>query len=408
MRFVLLVVSLPLIAAHPRSEAPDNDQTASDTKRVHLPAPFSSKKEPVVCLQGEALTCYSPAYNAPAAIDTNYKPKCSEINFYVDAAFTYWYAGEEGLKLASTGALSNGVSYFATNTKALFQDFSYAPGFQVSFGVMGSHEWIIDAGYTWYRGEFSTSTHSISGTTDTAGVPEATAPTGVQSWLVDDWFLQGTSNQQALSGPAISSKWHLGVDLIDVTASRPYYQGRRLILMPEAGLRAALIRQSLTVDLTENSTIFVTGTEPSQPISSHNHSNSWAIGPRFGLAGQTILPKEFRFEGNLAISLLYTNYTSIKHSEDAASTAFNSGPYKASFNNYSCLRPIGELGLGIGWGRYFRNRDFHIDFSADYDFMLFWGQNMIRKLLDDTLTGTSPFPSDLYLHGLTVTGRFDF
>ena len=69
---------------------------------------------------------------------------------------------------------------------------------------------------------------------------------------------------------------------------------------------------------------------------------------------------------------------------------------------------MAELGLGVGWGSYLRAYDFHIDVSADYDFMIFWSQNMIRKLLDDTLTGTSPSSADLYVHGLTVTGRFDF
>ena len=145
-----------------------------------------------------------------------------------------------------------------------------------------------------------------------------------------------------------------------------------------------------------------------QPIGSRSHSNSWSIGPRVGLDSYCLLPMGFRFEGGLAGSLLFTSYTSIVHREDVASVSFNEGPYSVSYSNYNCLRPMAELGLGFGWGMYLSDRDFHIDFSADYDFMLFWSQNMMRNLLDDTLTGTSPSSSDLYLHGLTLTGRFNF
>lgn len=67
--------------------------------------------------------------------------------------------------------------------------------------------------------------------------------------------------------------------------------------------------------------------------------------------------------------------------------------------DYGCLRPMAELGIGLGWGRYF---------LVSYDFTYMWNQNMMRKLLDDTLTGTASNASDLYFHGLTITGRLEF
>jgi hypothetical protein len=202
------------------------------------------------------------------------------------------------------------------------------------------------------------------------------------------------------------------LDLIDLVASRPFYQGRCVTVSPFAGLRSALIRQSMSVYLNEAATLFngtaLLGAAPSQPLVSHNHSNSWSIGPRVGASSYCLFPQGFRLEGDMAASLLYTRYTSVKHSETVASTAFNPGPYHVAYTDYSCVRPAAEFGLGLGWGRYFSNNDFHLDLSADYDFMIFWSQNMMRKLLDDTLTGTGPAPSDLFLHGLTATARFDF
>ena len=364
----------------------------------------STKSQNTCQTQGEPLTCYGPAYNAPAAIYVN---EMANITTFVDASFTYWYAGEEGLKLATSGVLSSGTDYFAQKTNTLFQSFDYTSGFKAGVGIVGHHEWMLHAEYTWFRGRNTTSSGApLSATELTAGIATATASSGTAVWVVDDWFLQGTPSQ-ALAGPTVSSTWRLSMDLIDAVASRPFYQARKFIAAPFGGLRAAFIRQSMTVNLTESTGLF-SGAVPSGPIQSRNHSNSWAIGPRVGCEGKWLMPVGFRLEGDLALSLLYTSYTSVKHSEDVASSTFNPGPYTASYSDYGCLRPELDLGLGFGWGTYLHNQRYHIDFSADYDFMYFWSQNMMRNLLDDTLTGTSPSSSDLYLHGLTLTGRFNF
>lgn len=362
--------------------------------------------------QGEPLECRNPAYNAPAAINTGHKVE--DTNFFIDAAFTYWFAGEDGLKVASTGVYSSGTGafYFAQNTKTLNQSFDYKPGFKVGLGIIGSHEWVFQAEYTWFRG---TNTKHSSSLSATALVPTAgtvAAPNGINVWVVDDWFLQGTGLGQALAGSSVSSSWRLAMDIADAVVGRPFYQGKCVTISPFAGLRSAWIRQKMNVKLTEAASLF-NGTAlpvvsaPLQPIESRNKSHSWSIGPRVGLDGQLLLPRGFRFEGNFAASLLFTQYD-IHHSEDIGSTAFNLGPYTANVRNYNCLRPEADLGLGIGWGKYIYGRDYHIDFSADYDFMYFWGQNVMRQSLDNTLTGTGPAAGDLYLHGLTFTVRFDF
>ena len=269
---------------------------------------------------------------------------------------------------------------------------------------MVHHQWVGQVEYTWFRGRNVTNSGAVPSGAATAGT--ATALSGNPVWVVDDWFLQGSSVGQALSGTNVKSEWKLAMDLIDLTFSRPFYQGPRLVVSPYGGLRAALIRQSMTVQLTEVTGLFAS--LPPQPIGSRNTSHSWAIGPRFGGTANVLLDMGFRFEGNAAASLLYTQYTTVNHREDPASLTFNPGPYTASYSDYSALRPVAEVGLGFGWGSYLYNQKFHIDFCADYDFTYFWNQNMMRKLLDDTLEGTSPSNADLYLHGLTLTGRFDF
>jgi hypothetical protein len=171
--------------------------------------------------------------------------------------------------------------------------------------------------------------------------------------------------------------------------------------------------QKMHVYLREEPTLFSggalpAGSAPAGSIVSRNFSNCWAVGPRIGMDGYALLPMGFRVEGDFAGSLLYTNYTNLFHTEDVASTAFNPGRYDTKLDGYSAVRPMFELGLGLGWGGYFSSNNYHFDFAASYDFTMMWNQNMMRRLLDTVLTGTGSSPADLYFHGLTLTGRFDF
>jgi hypothetical protein len=360
------------------------------------------KAEAPTCpLEGEPLACgYDAAYNAPAAIGFS----CNDTHFFADGSFTYWYAGQEGMHIASNGVLSPPMVYFPGKVTTVFQLSGYKPGFKAGFGVVTDNEWVVHAEYTWYRGTHTANTGSPPASQSlTAGT--ATALSGTPVWVVDDWFLQGTTDGQALSGSNVSSSWRLAMDLIDVTAGRPFYQGKRVVVSPFGGIRSALIRQKMNVSFIEDPRLYPLNP---QPIKSNNKSNSWSIGPRFGADVDVLLNGGFRLEGELAASLLFTQYTTVKHTEDPAASTFNQGPLKASWRNYNCLRPVVELGLGIGWGQYFSDDQYHADVSLDYDFSLFWEQNMMRRLIDDTLTGTGPASSNLYFHGLTLTVRFDF
>ncbi len=336
------------------------------------------------------------AFNASAATD---------LSFYIDASLLYWYAGEGGLLYATNGILSGGTLYQSTNNQGLFASFDYKPGFKIGVGGLIKHEWVVGLDYTWLRGKNSITKAAPTSPVATSGT--STSLSGTPVWVIQNWFIQPGTNGQALAGTRVASSWHYRIDLIDAMASRPFYQGPALTIVPFGGLRCALIRQKVDVALTQASG--QSGiTLPAQPIHSQTKSDSWAIGPRFGFEANCLLSGGFRFEGDLAASLLYTRYTKVSHKEDAASSTFNSGPYRFSLDPYSCLRPIGELGLGLGWGRYLRCEKYHIDFSASYDFSLFWSQNMMSQLLAEFVTGSASYAEDLYFHGLTLTGRFDF
>jgi hypothetical protein len=77
-------------------------------------------------------------------------------------------------------------------------------------------------------------------------------------------------------------------------------------------------------------------------------------------------------------------------------------------HDYTCLRPMLEANLGLGWGMYLAKNRYHIDLSATYDFNYLFSQNMMRVLNDINLLGSSGNGLDLSLQGLTLSAAFHF
>jgi len=360
------------------------------------------KPQPDCCFyQGDALLgCQcKPAYNLPAAIAVTNK-WCGCYTVFIDASFIYWHADEEGLEVARSAPISpTGAILLPQHRVFLSQDFEYKPGFKVGAGITGENQWMLYSEYTWIRDRMSQSN-------STPPPPDFAVDRGV--WAPTSWFEQSTATGGLIGANAVSSTWHLNMDLADLNLSRPFYQGRALTIAPFAGLQAAWIRQSMVVAIHVAPESFGAGNLLPQPISSVNRSHCWGIGPKIGCNGYCLFPMGFRLQGNASAAVLYTRYTKVVRKENGASTLFSPGPYKAQLTDYNCLRPISELGLGIGWGSYLSCQNYHIDFSATYDFLIFWQQNMMRKLADMGESSLGNAPLDLHLHGLTLTGRFDF
>ncbi len=73
------------------------------------------------------------------------------------------------------------------------------------------------------------------------------------------------------------------------------------------------------------------------------------------------------------------------------------------------LRAHADFELGLGWGTYFDNNNWHIDFSATYGFQIFWDQNMFRNFESSVAPAKSFAPNgNLYVHGVTLNADFDF
>jgi hypothetical protein len=325
---------------------------------------------------------FPAAYNAPARIDVN-----KSWDIFFTCSFIYWHADQEGMDIAFPTNATTGP--YSVNTHVLQQPFEYKPGFKVGMGVDFDYDnWIGNLEYSWFR--------STTATGWKAAPPDSRGTTYL--WALSDWYYYGATNAYATD---LYSKWNLKMDLLDATLSRPFYQGTKLTILPFGGLRAAWMRQMLHIKANE----YLIAAP--NPIVSKTLSNSWALGPRVGCQCHWLLGWGFRFEGDVAGSLLYTRYTTLAHREDdpaAAGTIL----YSADSNDSSVLRPMGDMEIGLGYGTYLNRQTYHFDLLATYDFNVMWGQNMMRELVNAFVFGETSEAGDLHLHGLTITARLDF
>lgn len=340
--------------------------------------PTQQQKNPCACLeQGMGLPtekkCFPAAYNAPASIATS----CS-WDFDVFASFLYWHVSQEDMDIAHAAMSATQVGAVA------YQNFDYKPGFKLGVGFDTNYDdWVGWVEYTWMH---QTTSSSYSPPAQTSGA------TG--SWASQDWFINYLAVLGSPNG-LVSSSWKMNLDMLDAVFSRPYYQGTQLTMSPYAGLRSLWLRQRLKVNLAITAS-------PGFAYAI-NQSHAWSIGPVGGMMGHWLIGQGLRFEGNAGGSLLYMQYTSVGHKElDSGTTVLTAGT-----SDLNALRPTTEFGVGLGWGSYYSCQQFYFDVSARYDFMVLWNQNVLRQLVGN-LAGYTEGPGNLYLHGLTVSARFDF
>lgn len=330
---------------------------------------------------------------------------CSQSYFsdvFVNAAFTYWQANQEGLDIANSGVVArNGIGGFviasARNSHVLDQDFDYAPGFKVGIGAKFCGCWDLLAEYTWFRN----TNHENCKTAPHL----STCLDNVKSvWVLNDWFIQTTDQGQTIAASKVSSKWRLEIDLLDASLGRSLCVDDCYGVAMFFGLRWARIDQNFNVCIDVPQEL-IGSVDSVYGVHSKNSSSSWGIGPRIGLNNYYLLGKGWRIQGDVAVSLLYTEYK-LSHHEDVAAINLDPSVLNTKLHDYNCLRPNLEMKLGLGWNTCFCNCI--VDFLVTYDFMIFWEQNMSRKLMDQTINGSGASAGNLNLHGLTVNCVVNF
>jgi hypothetical protein len=322
------------------------------------------------------------------------------FGLHLDASYLYWCFRESMLKIGTitAPASTEGSQFFYSgNGQIVFQSPSYQSGFQVGMGfaMKGMDDWNFQAEYTWYKNHSSQNTELQNGS--------------FLAFSKDIYTADDRLDVGVLLARSVFSKVALDFDSLDTLLERPFYLGKKLIVNVGCGLKALWIHQQLSASGSGLSFLSPASTAP-EPIGlagefqSTTQQKSWALGPKFQFNTSWLMGYGLKLLGNAAASVLYTRYTTWQTTlSGPISTSSTASVTNSVSDPFNTLRAVTETSLGLGWGSYFCNDHFHIDFSASYDFNVYWNQNMVGLLPNH-----NDSPGNMYLYGLHLLARFDF
>ena len=359
------------------------------------------------------------AYNAPFNRDL-----CCGWGVITSASYLYWQAKEDNLEPYAqrlVNADRSSAAYVGT------LDFSCHSAFQVELGIdFGCDHWQTCVQYTRY--------HHDAGKNSISIIPTADPIDGEQIlqffplFTVGDMSIAATRNLSISSESILNTTWNLKLDVVDGQIKRSFYVGKCLIFSPFAGLKGAWIDQKIT----QAADLFYQVVDVPPPERFQEKSffttKSSAVGPRMGMNTDWLVWCDFRFVANMATSLLYTEYKIQANDSDGVIVQpFNSNEpvdfsAEISLIKQCALRPVLELGIGLGWGSPFFCNKWYFDIEVRYDAAIYWSQNVFPQYTIFPSQGDNALPNnsadafyfldfgrgDLFLHGLTVKARIEF
>lgn len=337
--------------------------------------------------------CVNAGYILPA----EYNPDCA-WDVYASGDFIYYgYSQEVTPPVGQRFTFVDDI-YFQVQrtTKNLLMRSPYRPGFRVSVGV-DLDAVVLDATYMRYHSSvsqnFSAGTNAGLGlTTGAQGILASNPANGAPP-------LPGNSTLFA----TIRAKREIHLDRLLVSAQRPVYMGKRIIMDLNFGLLAYWNTQIWRFDTT------ALATPPFGVITSNGFSTAkhkgWAVGPDLGFKATALLPWNFQGLFRVDLSLLYGQ---LSHGRTV--TSFPQAPLPT--NNTTLIRKksgfpqaVQSAEIGLGWGDYFWCDKFHIDLYVTYNFL---SQYIIAEGIPYSSTTHDLYFFSYSLQGFAIGGRLDF
>ena len=314
---------------------------------------------------------------------------CMDSGFTIQAEFLYWRANMDSLEYVLQ---SNGDNILLS-TSAEFRepDFEYDPGVRVGIGYdFGRSNWDINLAWTYHYSSVSDS----SGSEDR---PLSQVATRFQSASDTVYNFDVSTTAKA--------DWKVRLNSIDLEFGYDYFFSKRFSMRPHFGLKAAWIDMHYDVAYTN-----LIDSQSGNLISSgsmRTNSDFWAVGPRMGFDSYLHIGWGFSLYGKFAGALIYGEYDSTtKFSfERQPVPPFNSmgvDSYPLRHNDYSRLRAMTEMSIGLEWGYCFSS-DYYLGFNIGWETQYWWNQ------LETYFLTTDWHPrGDLTYSGLNAGFRFDF
>lgn len=192
--------------------------------------------------------------------------------------------------------------------------------------------------------------------------------------------------------------WKFHFDQIDLYLAREYHVSPRVIFRPHVGGRTLWIDQAYRAS-------YGFFDDPAHVANANVKSDAWGMGLLMGVDSSILLPKGFLLIGNIALSDLYTRYRMSLSSQDDSTP--NTFLYNRIGNRECWIHPNMNMAAGLGWESCLFCNRIYVNFSATYEFHVFWDANMLRTY-QAAIYGYESGPRNIYIHGLALTGVLDF
>ncbi len=266
----------------------------------------------------------------------------------------------------------------------------WSSGFRVGLGFYLNHDaWTVDLNWMWFKINEEASDSSMNSET-----------------LVALWIVPGSNTVGPITNNTASARWHLAMNVFDVSIGKPYHVSRYLILNPFFGIRAAWFDQHYRA---RYGGLYGPSGSAQNGAEMEGKNDFWGVGTRIGMNSEWMLGGGWELLANASISMLFSQF------DVRQQMALGDFSYDIARKFYQNT-PNLEMQLGVGWGMFFNRHQHHIALQLLYEFEDWFDQNRMRRFFHgDTTTGTSWTSAndtvsrgDLTLNGVSVRLLFDF
>ena len=339
------------------------------------------------------------AFGGYGAHTANAKPSKEECNWFLTLDVLYWKPFVGGTEFAYTD--NNPTMDYPIRGKTKEMDFSMDWGARVGLGYNFSFDgWDLYANYTHF-GSGDSKSVSSGGCNNSLVVP-------LRGGLCPD---PNSARAGTFVGTRGKSQYDIDFDSVDVQLGRNYFLSRDLSLRPFWGAKIAWI------DLNQV-TKYCGTTGVTQPMfcgvdiiplgpntyKISEDSDFKGVGPEIGLNSKWFLARGFSFFADTLGALLY-GFFDVDHKESFSLNG--SQRLKLAANTHKMV-PTVQIFSGIAYDIFFDCDRQHMSFRIGYDGQYWWRINQMLKIDDAAPLKYERWSEDYAMHGLTVSGRWDF
>lgn len=301
------------------------------------------------------------------------------VDLWVQADALYMKATEDGLYYAqdsTSGGLVNG------HTQNVHYNWDW--GFRLGLGFNGPHDgWDIVANWTWFQTSKHIATSASSGHVYLPATSVISAETG------NNYFTQD------------SGKASLHFNMIDFEMGREFFVSKWLTLRPFVGARGLWFHRTLFANFSGGNI------SPAGASVKDRFGNKFRGGGLLtGLDTQWGLGSGWSIYGDLGLSLLMgrQKLTARENKVTSSSTTQLHGK-----DNWTAVRAITDLDVGLRWDRLFGDDHYRIRFQLGWEQHLFLGMGRGMQFVSSVAPGSMvESKGDFALNGVSLRGRFDF